>query len=298
MTNSVGILSDALESTVNVITGFITLKSLHWASKPQDEDHPYGNGKIELITASLEGILIGVAGTLIIIEALQRLGTPTEIIAIDLGIVLLLVTAIINYLMGRYSISHGKKNKSVSLTAGGKHLISDAYTTLALVSGLTIFYFTGFSWVDSLLGVIFGIFILYTAYGVLKETVTGLLDEADVNTLHLLAAQIISKRNACWVNIHKLTYLKFGHISHVDLHLTLPWYYDVRQSTEEITQLKKIIRINLPEDLVEISVQSEPCITNMCSQCDLDCSYRKYNFMDYNQWTTEKITGKNKFTYE
>jgi cation diffusion facilitator family transporter len=295
LTNSVGILSDALESTVNVITGLMTLKSLQWATKPLDHDHPYGHGKIELITASVEGILIGIAGALIIIEAIKRLGTVPEIKDINVGIGLLALTSFINYLMGRFSIQKGKSYNSISLIAGGKHLISDTYTTVALIGGLLIFYLTGLLWLDSAIAIIFGLFIIYTAYTVLRETITGLLDEADINAINQLTQQIIDHKSNCWVNIHRLTYLKFGHVSHVDLHLTLPWYYNVRQSTEEIVALKNIIKNNLPEEIVEISIQSEPCMDNMCHQCNMDCIHRKEAFEKFRQWDRDHVTGKNQF---
>lgn len=295
LTNSVGILSDALESTVNVITGFMTLKSLQWAIKPLDDDHPYGHGKIELITASIEGILIGIAGTLIIIEAIKRLGTPSEVKSMDIGIILLSITSLVNFGMGKYSVIKGEEYKSISLVAGGKHLISDTYTTIALIGGLLVFYFTGYQWLDSAIAIIFGLFIIYTAYSVLRETVTGLMDEADINAINQLSQEIISHKKDSWVNIHRLTYLKFGHVSHVDLHLTLPWYYDVRQSTEEIFLLKGIIKKNLPEEIVEISVQSEPCEDNMCHQCNMRCEHRKATFERFRQWDRDYITSKNQF---
>ncbi len=296
MTNSVGILSDALESTVNIITGFITLKSLQWAVKPRDEDHPYGHGKVELITASLEGILIGIAGILIISEAVGRLGQPPQVLSMDVGIVLMFVTAVINYLMGRFSIIKGKAFNSIALISGGKHLISDTYTTIALIGGLLLFYMTGLQWIDSVLAIIFGVFILYTGYNVLKSTVNGLMDEVDLFTLSQLVQSVASQRKDCWINIHKLTYLKFGHVSHVDLHLTLPWYYNMRESTDQINVLKNIIRKTLPEDEVDISIQSEPCQDNMCHQCTLECQFRRADFVNSRQWTTEQITGKNIFT--
>lgn len=194
ITNSVGILSDALESTVNIITGYITLKSLQFAIKPRDDDHPYGHGKVELITASIEGILIGVAGILIISEAISRLGKPPEVLKLDWGIILMLNTAVINYIMGRYSVQQGVLNKSIALVSGGKHLISDTYTTLALIGGLFIFYLTEYQWLDSAMAIIFGIFILYTGYNVLKATINGLMDEADVYTITRLVETIAVER--------------------------------------------------------------------------------------------------------
>ncbi len=296
ITNSVGILSDALESTVNIISGFITLKSLQFAAKPRDEDHPYGHGKVELITASVEGILIGVAGIMIIIESIKRLGNPPEILKMDVGIFLMFSTAIINYLMGRYSIRQGIKNSSVALVTGGKHLISDTYTTIALIAGLVIFFITGLQWMDSALAIAFGLFILYTGFTVLKVTINGLMDEADTHTISVLVKTLSTHKSDQWINIHKLTYLKFGDVSHVDFHLTLPWYYDMNQSAKEILILKSIIRNQLPEGEVDISIQSEPCFPSMCHHCTMSCDHRIFVFTKERVWTTEQITGKNNFT--
>jgi len=296
LTNSVGILSDALESTVNIITGFVTLKSLQFAIKPRDEDHPYGHGKVELITASVEGILIGVAGILIIIEAIKRLGSPVEVIQMDIGIYLLLLTSVINYLMGSYSIKEGQKYHSIGLIAGGRHLISDTYSTLALIGGLVIYKFSGLQWLDSVLAIVFGVFILFTGFNVLKTTLNGLMDEADVSALSILINHIAEHKTSSWIYMHKLTYLKFGSVSHVDLHLTVPWYFDMRKSKEEIQSLKKIISTHLPEDDVDISIQSEPCKYTMCKNCLMDCYDRKHVFEQEDLWTVELITGTNKFS--
>lgn len=295
LTNSVGILSDALESTVNIITGFITLKALQFAAKPRDENHPYGHGKVELITASVEGILIGVAGIMIIVEAIKRLDAPVTVSKMDIGIVLMIITAIANWAMGSYSVKMGKKHNSVSLVSGGQHLMSDTYTTIALIGGLFVFYITGFLWVDILLGIVFGLFIISIGYNVLKTTITGLMDEADIEALKSLVSTIAENKNPAWVNIHKLTYLKFGHVSHVDFHLTLPWYYDLNQVSEQTTNLKNIIRTQLPEEDIDISIQSEPCTENMCHQCIMKCDVRKHQFIKESPWTTDQIIGINIF---
>lgn len=293
LTNSVGILSDALESTVNIITGYLTLKALYFAAKPRDDDHPYGHGKVELITASVEGILIGIAGIMIISEAIKRLGKPPVISKLDIGIFLMVITSIANYLLGMYSIRKGEKMQSIGLISGGKHLMSDTYTTLALVGGLLVYYLTGYHWVDSLLAITFGAIILYTGYEVLKTTVNGLMDEADINAINCLVAALRNERTSQWVNIHKLTYLKFGNVSHVDFHLTLPFYFDMNGAAIEINRLKEIIRANLPEEDVDISIQSEPCTTLMCYQCQMNCTFRKLDFTDQRSWSTEEIIGKN-----
>lgn len=108
LTNSVGILTDALESTVNVLTGFISIYSISVSLKPRDKNHPFGHGKIESISASVEGFLILLAGLIIIFEAIKRLFNPIEIQQLDIGIIIIAVAGVINYILGYYSIKTGK----------------------------------------------------------------------------------------------------------------------------------------------------------------------------------------------
>ena len=151
VTNSVGILTDAMESIVNVIAGFISLYSLYWAAKPKDAEHPFGHGKVELISASIEGLLIMVAGGIIIFEGIRRLFNPSEIGQLDIGIIVVASAGVLNYLMGAYSIHMGKRYNSIALIAGGKHLQSDTYSTIGLVVGLLLLYYTRIGWIDSAL---------------------------------------------------------------------------------------------------------------------------------------------------
>ena len=144
-----------MESIVNVVAGAISLFSLCLSKKPKDQNHPFGHGKIELISASIEGILISIAGGMIIYEGIKRLLVPTDIQKIDVGIYIIAVSGLLNYLMGWYSIAVGKKYDSIALVAGGKHLQSDTYSTIGLVAGLVLLYFTGIAWIDSVDGLDF-----------------------------------------------------------------------------------------------------------------------------------------------
>ena len=121
-THSVSILTDALESIVNVLAGFIGLFSLYVAAKPKDTDHPYGHGKAEFISAAVEGTMIGSAGAIILYKAIQHLIHPVALHQIDFGMLLVSVTAIINFAVGYFCLQTGKKNNSAALVASGKHL--------------------------------------------------------------------------------------------------------------------------------------------------------------------------------
>ncbi len=294
LTNSVSVLSDALESIVNIITAFMTLLALKYAIKPRDDNHPYGHGKIELLAASVEGILIGVAGIMIINEAILRLNHPTYLQDIGIGMVMMGLTVAVNYLLGRFAINKGKQYNSISLISEGKHLQSDAYSTFALIAGLSLYIITGYKWLDSVLAIIFGIFILYTGFQVLKDTVTGLMDEADPEALRRIVKVIKQNRRPAWVNIHKLTLLRFGQVYHVDMHLTLPWDFTVEQAHQEALFLKSIIREEFAEEDVDISIQSEPCRKDSSSKWVGQCAKVQYKECDEEKvWSIEQITGKN-----
>ena len=148
LTNSVGILTDAVESIVNVTAGFISLYSLYLAAKPKDAGHPFGHGKVELISASIEGLLIIIAGGVIIFEGVRRLFEPAEIAKLDIGIIVVAAAGAMNYLMGWYSIRMGRRYNSIALIAGGKHLQSDTYSTIGLAIGLILLYITRIGWID------------------------------------------------------------------------------------------------------------------------------------------------------
>ena len=135
ITNSVAILTDALESTVNVVAALIGVYSLYLSAKPKDEDHPYGHGKIEFISTAIEGTLISVAGFLIIYQAVVNLLNPHVIHKLDYGIILVAATAVINYIVGTVCLRTGIKNNSLPLIASGKHLKTDTWSTVGIIAG-------------------------------------------------------------------------------------------------------------------------------------------------------------------
>ena len=144
LTRSVAILTDALESIVNVAAGFIGLYSLYVSAKPRDRDHPYGHGKAEFLSAAIEGTLIGAAGAIILYKAGMQLINPVPIKQLDLGILLLAATALVNYVTGFICERTGKRNNSLALLASGKHLKSDTWSTIAILAGLGLLYITDY----------------------------------------------------------------------------------------------------------------------------------------------------------
>jgi cation diffusion facilitator family transporter len=289
LTNSVGILTDAMESIVNVAAGLISLYAIRKAAKPKDDDHPFGHGKIELISASIEGILIFLAGGVIVYEGIQRLFAPSTIEKLDVGIIVIAVAGLVNYILGWYSIQQGRKYDSIALVAGGKHLQSDTYSTIGLVTGLVILYFTGLAWIDSALAIIFGGIIAFTGIGILRKTINNLIDTADVEALEKISVSISENRKADWIDIHNLKVLKYGSDYFIDCDLTLPWYYNISEGHQSCEELRACILNLFPQDAL-VSIHLDPCLEKYCSVCQIkDCKYRKEPFSKVVPFTLDKL---------
>lgn len=281
VTHSVGVLTDALESIVNVVAGAVSLYSLHLAMQPQDRNHPFGHGKIELISASSEGILIIIAGIMIIYEAVKRLLFPVEIQKLDIGIYIIAFSGIINYLLGTYSIRTGKKHNSVALVAGGKHLHSDTYSTIGLVIGLLALFFTKISWIDSALALLFGGIIIFTGISILRQTITGLVDHADEQLLGEMVTVLNENRQPEWIDIHNTKIIKSGNYLYIDCDLTVPWYYTVEAGHNLGSQLKDVLNPKYG-NRIQLTIHIDPCNitqTCKCEKCMLvKCPHRQKPF--------------------
>ena len=297
VTSSVSILTDALESIVNVVAGFIGLYSLYVAAKPKDMDHPYGHGKAEFISAAIEGTLVLSAGILIIYTAVQNILYPVSIQKLDVGIYLVASTAIINWLLGFFSLQQGRKNNSPALIASGKHLQTDTYTTLAIIIGLLLISVTGYVWIDGAVAVGFGLFIIYTGYTILRISLAGIMDEADMVLLEKMVGVLGQARPENWVDLHNLRVIKYGNVLHLDCHLTVPWYLNVHQAHVEIDKLGKIIRTNFGESL-EMFVHSDGCQYFQCHICKKkDCPVRQHDFERTVDWSLDNALQNVKHGY-
>ncbi len=289
-TQSVAILTDAMESIVNVIAGFVGLYSLYLAAKPRDWNHPYGHGKAEFLSAGIEGVLMGIAGILIMYESIYKLIHPTQVQKIDLGILLVASTAIINFVMGSICIIQGKKSKSIALETSGRHLHTDTYSTLAVVVGLIIIHFTNNNLIDAIVAILLATFILYTSYNIVRKSIAGIMDEADSGLLSAMVALINAQRQNNWVDLHNLRVIKYGVVLHIDAHLTVPWYFTVKEAHKEVDALSDIIKKAYGHS-VEMFIHSDDCIEGVqCAICvKADCSHRKQPFRERIEWNLENV---------
>jgi cation diffusion facilitator family transporter len=293
-TGSVAILTDALESIVNVAAGFIGLYSLFVAAKPKDKDHPYGHGKAEFLSAAIEGTLISTAGVLIIYKAVQQLFYPVALKELDMGITLVAITALINFITGWYCVRTGNKNNSPALVASGRHLQSDTVSTLGIIAGLLLLFFTGKWWIDSAVAIIFALWTMYTGYHILRRSIAGIMDEADEKLISELVAFLNEKRRENWVDLHNLRVIKYGSMLHIDCHLTVPWYLNVHEAHTEIDTLAKLIREKYGE-AIELFVHSDGCLPFQCHICNKeDCKVRQHAFEYQVAWTVENVARDKK----
>lgn len=289
LTNSVTILTDALESIVNVIAGFLGLYSVTLAAKPRDANHPYGHSKVEFISAAVEGILIFIAGLAIIFEAVSQLLHPQAIHKLDAGILIIGVTGVINFILGGLAVRTGIRHRSVTVESAGRHLQTDAYSTLAIIAGLLVLRISGWRWIDSAVALAFSLIILVTGYRVIRRSLAGIMDEADETLIQDVIRVLQQFRKPQWIDLHNLRVIRYGEVMHVDAHMTLPWYYEVKDAEREIHELEALIREEFA-NAVELFVHIDACMPYQCKLCAVEpCSARQEPFNGQVRWMLQNV---------
>lgn len=296
LTNSDAVFSDAMESIVNIIAAFMGLYSLYLAAKPKDDDHPYGHGKVEFVTSGIEGALIIFAGIMIIVESIDSLLYGNQLQKLDWGIAIIFLTAAINYWLGHISYQKGIRENSLVLQSSGKHLQSDTITTVGVVLSLILVYITGFNWIDSLVAIIFGIYIMYIGYGIIRKSLSGIMDEADLEMVARLAKYLNDNRKAIWVDIHNVRIQQHGSTLHIDGHITLPWYLELRDAHNEMAFMIKDIAQNHDRN-IEFNIHMDDCKPFSCEICQLsNCQFRERPFVKKIEWNARNISQIDKHT--
>ncbi|WP_294272395.1 cation diffusion facilitator family transporter [uncultured Chryseobacterium sp.] len=296
LTNSDAVFSDAMESIVNVISAFMGLYSLHLAAKPKDEDHPYGHGKVEFVTSGIEGALIAIAGIMIIYEGINSLLTGKVLDKLDWGILIIAATAVINYILGYISVKKGRRENSLVLISSGKHLQSDTVTTLGVVISLVVVYFTKIYWLDSVVALIFGLYIIFVGYKIVRRSLSGIMDEQDPDLLNQIVSILEENRRTEWIDIHNMKIQQFGASLHIDAHITLPWYYSLRDAHKEMENVIMLLAKNTQRS-VEFNFHMDDCKSISCPVCQImDCPVRERDFVKRVQWTPENVTRVEKHT--
>lgn len=206
------------------------------------------------------------------------------------------MTAIINYVAGTICVRTGRKNNSLALIASGKHLKTDTYTTIGIVAGLILLYFTKITWIDSAVALLFAFIIIYTGYKITRSSIAGIMDEADEELLRAMVHTLNQHRSVNWIDLHNLRIIKYGPTLHMDCHLTVPWYFNVHEAHREIDGLSALVKKNYG-DSVELFVHSDGCLDFSCSICNkMECHVRQHPFVEKVEWTMANISSNIKHT--
>jgi cation diffusion facilitator family transporter len=294
ITSSNAILSDALESFVNVAAGAFALFSVSLAALPKDTNHPYGHGKVEFLSAGLEGLMISVAGLLILLKAAYNLIHPQTLQSIDIGIAIIAITGLVNFSLSYYLKKVNKEFNSIAIEANSKHLLADAITSAGLLFGLIILLLFQVTWVDNLMAIAFGAYIFTSGIKLIRKSVAGVMDEADTEIIKEIIGILNKSRKDNWVDIHNFRVIKYGNDLHIDCHMTLPWYYDLRQCHEELKELEEKILKPL-KNKIEVFIHADPCIPSSCKICSLaTCPVRQHPFEKRIVWNLSNVVSNKK----
>ncbi len=274
LTGSSAIFSDAMESMVNVTAAAFSLYSLVQAGKDPDPAHPYGHGRWEYLSAGFEGGLISLAGALIMYRSVVQVFQGVTIHAIDHGIALEAVGAVMNLGLGLLLIRGGRMNHSAALTADGKHVISDVITTAGVLVGLGLVWVTGWSILDPIVAGLSAGWILVSGWRIVMRSVARLLDTPDPKTLQAVARAVVESRSPHFINLHRLRLRESGRNVQLDFHAVVPRYLplEILHSAETKLAFQMADKLDRPVDLI---VHFDPCSDEQCSTCPvINCPVR------------------------
>jgi len=289
LTDSKAVLSDAIESIINVVTAAFLMLSIAVSSKPVDENHPYGHGKIESFSAGLEGGLIIIAAIVIFIEAVPVFFTPHPPRNLGPGLYILGGAGAVNLVVGAYLMHAGRKYKSAALSADGRHLLTDFYTSAGVIIGLLLYRLTGFLWLDPFVACLVALNILVPGIKLFTNSFKNLMDEADPELLERIVQGLNKIKKPGWLYPHKLRALRSGRYHHVDLHISLPHYWTLTQVHEAEQEITRSLLDALGEE-GDIMIHVDPCEPPYCPVCAVDdCKKRSAAFNSSPNWSVKEV---------
>jgi cation diffusion facilitator family transporter len=289
MTLSTAVMSDAIESSINILAAGLLLFALAVSARPADRDHPYGHGKVEFFSAGIEGTFVLVAGLLVMIQAARDLMLGTAPQNLDIGLVLLSLLSGANGALGVHLVRTGRETQSLALEADGRHILADVWTSGAILLGLLGIWLTGWTRLDPLMAFGAGANILREGWGVARRAVSGLMDEADPALLARIVENLAGAREDSWIDLHALRTWRSGAELHVDGHLTVPRYLDVERLHHIHDQIQDLL--TRTEGRSDVVVHFDPCTPRHCSRCRVDaCPVREAEFVSRAELDLERAT--------
>jgi cation diffusion facilitator family transporter len=291
VSSSTGILSDALESVVNVSAGIFLIFAMRFALAPPDREHPYGHGKIEFITAIFEGGLVTFAAITILYEGVRAYFEPRALADLGQGIWILALAGLCNGALGLFLMKIGKSVHSMSLTADGKHVFSDFLTSIGLITALLLMSWTNWLWLDSAFAIGLGLLLLATGIPLMKEAMDALLDSQKTELLEKIRLSVEKNHVPAIIRLHHVRAMRHGHRIYVGGHVVVPEFWPVQKAHDLVEQFENsVVNEIFLEGEMEFHV--DPCRRLFCELCEVsDCPIRKEPLKNRPPLTLEEMTS-------
>ena len=260
ITGSVGFLSDAMESIVNLLAAMVALWALIVSGKPADHNHDFGHGKAEYMSSLVEGALIFVAAAGIIVTAIQRLANPQPLEEVGIGLVLSVVATLINLVVGAILVRAGRKHRSITLEADGHHLLTDVWTTVGVIVGISLlFLFPTQLWIDPVLALLVGVNILWTGGKLVRRSAVGLLDAAlppeEVQVIREAIDGVIGDER---VTVSEVRTRESGRQRFIQATVVVPGHWTVGRSHDLADDIEAAVDRALPECQTVVHIEPGP----------------------------------------
>jgi cation diffusion facilitator family transporter len=256
ITGSVGLLSDAIESVVNLIGGLMALAMLTVAARPADEDHAYGHSKAEYFSSGVEGGLILVAAISIAVAAVQRLITPKPLQAIGLGLVVSVLASLVNLVVALLILRAGRRHNSITLEANAHHLLTDVWTSVGVVAGVGLVALTKWQWLDPVVAMLVAANIVWTGVGIVRRSISGLMDIALSAEDMAVVRKVLKTYEQAGIQFHALRSRQAGARKFVSLHVLVPGDWTVQRGHELLDKIEADVHSALPDSVVFTHLES------------------------------------------
>lgn len=256
LTGSVGLLSDAAESVVNLVAAVVAFFALRIAAKPADDDHNFGHVKSEYFSAVIEGVMIVVAAIVIIAVAVERLINPRELESVGIGLAVSVVASIVNAAVAWQLIRVGRRFRSLTLEADGKHLMTDVWTTAGVIAGVALVALTGWIVLDPVIAIVVAINIVFVGYRLIKRSTMGLMDAAIPEEERAKVDAVLDSFRTDGVDFHDVRTREAGHIRFVQLHMLVPGAWSVQEGHDLLEKVEGQLHAQI-EDVVP-TIHLEP----------------------------------------
>ena len=272
LTGSISILAQSADSLFDLFAGLITFSAIRIATKPADAEHPYGHGKVEDIAGMIQGVLIFLAGVMIIYSSILRITEGASVKLAETGIAVMVVSIVVSIFLSRHLLKVAKATDSTALEANARNIASDVYSAIAVLIGLTIVKFTKLNTIDAIIAIGVAIYILKISFDTIRKPLLGLVDAKLPHAQEKIIETCLQKHSNEVVGFHALRTRRSGSQRYVDLHLVMSKNISLEEAHQVCDQIEHEIQAQLPQ--ASIIIHTEPCAEE-CQQCYVSCGKRQ-----------------------